>query len=149
MCTASLAWGWQPAQRAGSGVLRPRGPALPVPAGALPTPAASGGRWLSQVRHAGYLTLTWAGSLGCEAEGELDPKGGTRSPASEPCGDWTRAHQDHPEAAPLLVSPGRPPLPALDQSPHTSSGPEPLNRSLLNSRTENSPPQLRILPPPA
>lgn len=82
-----------------------------------PTPAASGGRWLPQVWHSGYLTLTWAGSLGCEAERELDPKGGTRSPASEPWGDWTRAHQNCPEAAPLLVRPVVPLCQPLNRAP--------------------------------
>lgn len=83
-CTTSCAWEWQPAQRGGAQGAAPWGPALPVPAGALPT---TGSQWRKVVvsgPHAGCLTLTWAGSQGCEAEGELDPKGGTGSPASRP-----------------------------------------------------------------
>lgn len=65
-------------------MLPPWGPALPVPAGALPI---TGSQWRKVVvsgPHGGCLSLTWAGSLGCEAEGELDPKGSTGSPASRP-----------------------------------------------------------------
>lgn len=50
-CTASHAWAWQPAQRGGIQGAAPHGPQLCLcQLEPSPAPAASGGRWLSQVR---------------------------------------------------------------------------------------------------
>lgn len=146
-CTTSCAWEWQPAQRGGVQGAAPMGPSSACASWSPPQHRSQWRKVVVSGPHAGCLTLTWAGSLGCEAERELDPKGGTGSPASRPTCHMVTGPGPTRTARRLPPSwfPWSSPLCQPLTSPHTSSGPEPLTRSPLNSRTENSPPQLQIL----